>query len=116
MKVVPFDYMVQDGVAHCPKCSSVIGENDSSPDGVSKTTCPGTMTGKLFGKCPPGDHFHRKCPYCDGHWVEATYENSRDGARVALHAAFECIEHIGFSEDDVVKEWRDRIVRGVMTG
>jgi hypothetical protein len=116
MKIVPFDYMVQDDQAFCPKCSCLMKQAGS----VTRHVCKGTILSKLArivgitSGCPSGEHFHRECGYCNGKWVEAIYDESREGARVSLYAAFDCVEKVGMSEEDIVKEWRMRIVRGVM--
>jgi hypothetical protein len=117
MEIVPFDYMVLRGEAFCPFCGNVICPSDD----VNRSLCTGTFLsrtwaiGKVFGRCPKTAHFHRKCPHCDGEWVEGTYDESLRGSRIILKHAIKCAEKAGLSEEDVVTEWRERIARMVMT-
>jgi len=64
--------------------------------------------------CPKAEHFHRKCTYCGGKWIESTFEDSNDGAQIALRAAFESANRAGLSEEDVIEEWRLISVRHIM--
>ena len=109
MKTVPFNYMHENGNAYCPKCSAEM-ERESN---IDRTICNGGFVKQFFG-CPKEEHFHRKCPHCEATWFEETFENSKQGAAVALEVAFESAEKADLSEEFIINKWRLRHVRNIM--
>lgn len=106
-KIVPFNYMVRKSGHYCPKCSVEMSST------VDRTLCK-KLFGGFMSKCPKIEHFHHRCLYCNGEWIESTFENSLEGAEIAINAAFESADNAGLSEEDMLKKWRDTQVRKVM--
>jgi hypothetical protein len=107
MKAVPFNYMVRSGRHYCPKCNILINASD-------RRVCTGNWVKRVFGFCPTGEHFHRKCYDCGGKWSESTFESSDESAIKTLRRALELAEKSGITEDTISSEFRNITVKQVM--